>query len=199
MTPGGAASVRRLRTGSGRSPGNGGRAGRGRLRAALAFAGATLPIVVGLSGTAGASDNGPWSVLPVANTVGQRPCFYLAAAPSQSVADAVTLTNRGDRPRTFRLYAADAYNTARDGGFALRGPDEPRLATAAWAKLDRERVTVAARASVAVGFTVTVPERAEPGTIPAPSWPWRNGPPPRPAPAGGSAYSRPSPPGCTCG
>ncbi|MCX4719369.1 DUF916 domain-containing protein [Streptomyces virginiae] len=119
----------------------------------------------GPAGTATA-DDGQWSVLPVANTVGQRPYFYLAAAPGRSVADAVTLTNRTDRPRTFRLYVADAYNTVRDGGFALRGPDEPRLTTAAWAKLDRDRVTVAARASVAVGFTLTVPDRAEPGDHP---------------------------------
>lgn len=118
------------------------------------------------AGTATAADDGQWSVLPVANTVGQRPYFYLATAPGRSVADAVTLTNRTDRPRTFRLYVADAYNTARDGGFAVRGPDEPRQATAAWAKLDRDRVTVAARASVAVGFTLTVPDRAEPGDHP---------------------------------
>ncbi|MEJ8644430.1 DUF916 domain-containing protein [Streptomyces sp. MS1.HAVA.3] len=154
-------------------------------------------ILVGLAGTAAAADNGQWSVLPAATGVGQRPYFYLAAAPGQAVADAVTLANRTDRPRTFRLYAADAYNTARDGGFALRGPDEPRLATAAWAKLDRERVTVPAGGSVGVGFTVTVPDRAEPGTTPAPSWPWRTGP--RPPPARGSASSGPSPPGSTCG
>ncbi|CAM5525310.1 hypothetical protein SAVIM40S_07300 [Streptomyces avidinii] len=120
----------------------------------------------GLCGTAAAVDSGQWSVLPVANSVAQRPCFYLAAAPGQAVTDAVTVTNRTDRPRTFRLYAADAHNTARDGGFAVRGPDEPRSAAGAWAKLDRERVTVPAGGSVAVGFTVTVPDRAEPGDHP---------------------------------
>lgn len=120
----------------------------------------------GPAGTAAAADNGQWSVLPAANTVGQRPYFYLAAAPGQSVTDSVTVANRTDRPRTFTLYAADAYNTPRDGGFALRGPEEPRLATAAWAKLDRERVTVPARGSVSVAFTLTVPDRAEPGDHP---------------------------------
>ncbi|WKD34732.1 GTPase Era [Streptomyces xanthophaeus] len=136
-------------------------------RASIA-AGAVLAagIVLLLAAPAESADNGQWSVLPAATGVGQRPCFYLAAAPGQDVTDAVTVTNRTDRPRTFRLYAADAYNTARDGGFALRGPDEPRLATAAWAKLDRERVTVAARSSVSVRFTLTVPDRAEPGDHP---------------------------------
>lgn len=125
-----------------------------------------LALVLAPAGTAAAADGGQWSVLPVANSVAQRPCFYLAAAPGQTVADAVAVTNRTDRPRTFRLYAADAYNTARDGGFAVRGPDEPRLAAAAWAKLDRERVTVPAGGSVTVGFTLTVPDRAEPGDHP---------------------------------
>lgn len=113
-----------------------------------------------------AADSGPWSVLPAATALGQRPYFYLAAAPGGTVRDTVSLTNRSDRDRTFRLYAADAYNTARDGGFALRGPDEPRRATAAWTRLDRDRVTVPGRATVDIGFTVTVPDRAEPGDHP---------------------------------
>ncbi len=136
-----------------------------RLRAVTAPVLAAAALVAATAGTAGAED-GQWSVLPAANTLGQRPCFYLAAAPGQHVTDAVTLTNRGDRPRTFRLYAADAHHTARDGGFALRGPDEPRRAVAAWTKLDRERVTVPAGGTVRVGFTLTVPDRAAPGDHP---------------------------------
>lgn len=169
-----------------------------RLAVLLATAAAAPGLVLLPAGTASA-DDGQWSVLPAANTVGRRPYFYLAAAPGQSVADAVTVTNRTDRPRTFRLYAADAHNTVRDGGFALRGPDEPRRAAAAWTKLDRERVTVPAGGTVRVGFTLAVPDRAEPGTTPAPSWPSKNDPPPRPPTPGGSGCSRPSRPGCTCG
>ncbi len=116
--------------------------------------------------TPAAADGGPFSVLPAATAAGQRPCFYLAAGPGGTVADAVTLTNDADRPRSFRFYAADAHHTARDGGFALRGPDEPRTATAAWTRLERDRVTVPARGSVTVGFTLAVPERAEPGDHP---------------------------------
>ncbi|CAM5435813.1 hypothetical protein SAVIM338S_02550 [Streptomyces avidinii] len=131
--------------------------------AVLAGAGALL---AGGAGAAAAADNGQWSVLPAANTLGQRPYFYLSAAPGATVADSVTVTNRTDRPRTFRLYAADAYNTARDGGFALRGPEEPRTATGAWAKLAQDRITVPAGGSLGVGFTLTVPDRAEPGDHP---------------------------------
>lgn len=125
-----------------------------------------LGLLLGGAGPAAAADNGQWSVLPAANKLGQRPYFYLAAAPGQSVTDSVTVANRTDRPRSFRLYAADAYNTARDGGFALRGPDEPRTATAAWSKLERDRVTVPAKSALNVGFTLAVPDRAEPGDHP---------------------------------
>lgn len=123
-------------------------------------------VLFGPAGAAAAADNGQWSVLPAATAAGQRPYFYLAAAPGGTVRDTVTVANRTDRPRTFRLYAADAYNTARDGGFALRGPDEPRLGAAAWVRLDRERITVPPRGAVDVGFGLAVPDRAEPGDHP---------------------------------
>lgn len=141
---------------------------RHRAAAAAALGGAVVLLLLLLlpAGPAAAADNGQWSVLPAANAIGQRPYFYLAAAPGQAVTDSVTIANRTDRPRTFRLYAADAYNTARDGGFALRGPDEPRTATAAWTELARERITVPAKTALSVGFTLTVPDRAEPGDHP---------------------------------
>ncbi len=136
-----------------------------RSAAVLATAVAATGLVL-LPGGPARAEEGRWSVLPAASTVGRRPCFHLAAAPGRSVSDAVTVTNGTDRPRTFRLYVADAHNTARDGGFALRGPDEPRRAVAAWTKLERERVTVPAGGTVRVGFTLTVPDRAAPGDHP---------------------------------
>ncbi|MET3983722.1 GTP-binding protein Era [Streptomyces sp. PvR034] len=136
-------------------------------RLALVCAVLCAPLLaLGPAGGAAAADNGQWSVLPAANKIAQRPYFYLAAAPGTTVSDAVTLTNRTPGPLTFRLYAADAYNTARDGGFAPRGPEEPREATGAWTRLARDRVTVPAGGSVSVPFTLTVPERAEPGDHP---------------------------------
>lgn len=134
----------------------------------VALAVAVLVVLGSLARTppAAAADNGRWSVLPAATTVGQRPYFYLSAPPGGEVRDTVTVANRTDRPRTFLLYAADAHNTARDGGFALRGPDEPRLGAAAWTRLSRERITVPAGGTADVPFTVAVPERAEPGDHP---------------------------------
>ncbi|MFD7491763.1 WxL protein peptidoglycan domain-containing protein [Streptomyces sp. NPDC059832] len=113
-----------------------------------------------------AADNGSWSVYPATERAGQRPYFYLSADPGATLHDKVTVTNRTDRPQTFRLYAADAYNTARDGGFAVRARDERQRSVGAWARTDRDRVTVEPHGSVTVPVTITVPENAEPGDHP---------------------------------
>ncbi|MEV7401274.1 DUF916 domain-containing protein [Streptomyces sp. NPDC091267] len=115
---------------------------------------------------AGAADNGSWSVFPATADTATRPYFYLSAAPGATLTDKVTVTNRTGRPLTFRLYAADAYNTPRDGGFAVRAPDEKQRSVGAWAKAGRDRVTVKPHGSVTVPVTVKVPEDAEPGDHP---------------------------------
>ncbi|WP_406494002.1 DUF916 domain-containing protein [Streptomyces sp. NBC_00846] len=116
--------------------------------------------------TAHAADNGSWSVYPATAQAGQRPYFYLSADPGATLDDKVTVTNKTDRPQTFRLYAADAYNTARDGGFAVRAQNEKQHSVGAWARTDRDRVTVRPHGSVTVPLTITVPEDAEPGDHP---------------------------------
>ncbi|MFE7467533.1 WxL protein peptidoglycan domain-containing protein [Streptomyces sp. NPDC057499] len=116
--------------------------------------------------TAHAADNGSWSVYPATTGTGPRPYFYLSADPGATLRDKVTVTNKTDRPQTYRLYAADAYNTARDGGFAVRGKGERQRSVGAWARTGREKVTVPPRGSVDVPLTITVPEDAEPGDHP---------------------------------
>ncbi|MFI1012881.1 WxL protein peptidoglycan domain-containing protein [Streptomyces sp. NPDC020965] len=113
-----------------------------------------------------AADNGEWSVYPAASELGSRPYFYLSADPGATLTDRVTVSNKTAGPLTFRLYAADAYNTARDGGFAVRARDEKQRGVGAWARPERDRVTVPARGSVTVPYTLTVPESAEPGDHP---------------------------------
>ncbi|MGW1102641.1 WxL protein peptidoglycan domain-containing protein [Streptomyces sp. NPDC002540] len=113
-----------------------------------------------------AADNGSWSVYPATAQAGQRPYFYLSADPGATLDDRVTVTNKTDRPQTFRLYAADAYNTPRDGGFAVRARNERQRSVGAWAKTDRDRITVRPHGSVTVPVTITVPEDAEPGDHP---------------------------------
>ncbi|OKK18919.1 hypothetical protein AMK09_18690 [Streptomyces sp. CB02488] len=115
---------------------------------------------------AGAADNGSWSVLPATTATGTRPYFYLSADPGATLTDKVTVKNKTAAPLTFRLYAADAYNTERDGGFAVRARNEKQRSVGAWAKTGRDRVTVKPHGSVTLPVTIKVPEDAEPGDHP---------------------------------
>ncbi|OIK25620.1 WxL protein peptidoglycan domain-containing protein [Streptomyces malaysiense] len=113
-----------------------------------------------------AADNGSWSVYPVAAQAAARPYFYLSAGPGQTLTDKVAVQNRTGEPLTFRLYAADAYNTPRDGGFAVRTVGETMRGVGAWARLARSRITVPGHRTVTVPFTLRVPPGAEPGDHP---------------------------------
>ncbi|MFF4569252.1 WxL protein peptidoglycan domain-containing protein [Streptomyces sp. NPDC001410] len=113
-----------------------------------------------------AANNGSWSVYPVASKVAARPYFYLSADPGQTLTDKVAVANKTGRPLTFRLYAADAYNTARDGGFAVRTLKERMRGVGAWARPAKSRVTVPGHRTVTVPFTLRVPRGAEPGDHP---------------------------------
>ncbi|MFF4689315.1 WxL protein peptidoglycan domain-containing protein [Streptomyces sp. NPDC001307] len=113
-----------------------------------------------------AADNGSWSVYPVASKVAARPYFYLSADPGQTLTDKVAVQNKTGHPLTFRLYAADAYNTARDGGFAVRTVKERMFGVGAWARLAKSRVTVPGHTTVTVPFTLRVPRGAQPGDHP---------------------------------
>ncbi|MEU6771326.1 DUF916 domain-containing protein [Streptomyces sp. NPDC046759] len=113
-----------------------------------------------------AADNGSWSVYPVASKIAARPYFYLSADPGQTLTDEVAVQNKTGKPLTFRLYAADAYNTPRDGGFAVRTMEERMLGVGAWAEPATSRITVPGHRTVTVPFTLHVPEGAEPGDHP---------------------------------
>ncbi|MEU6380178.1 DUF916 domain-containing protein [Streptomyces sp. NPDC046909] len=113
-----------------------------------------------------AADNGSWSVYPAAKKVAERPYFYLSADPGRTIQDKVVVANKTARPMTFRLYSADAYNTERDGGFAVRTVKERMRGVGVWAKPAKNRVTVPAHGKVTVPFTLKVPRDAEPGDHP---------------------------------
>ncbi|MFF8408438.1 WxL protein peptidoglycan domain-containing protein [Streptomyces omiyaensis] len=118
------------------------------------------------SPAAQAAENGEWAVYPAAARLGERPYFFLTADPGATLRDRVTVANKTAEPLTFRLYGADAYNTERDGGFALRTLKEPQTGTGAWIKPERATVTVPPRSAVTVPFTLTVPADADPGDHP---------------------------------
>ncbi|MDH6701686.1 DUF916 domain-containing protein [Streptomyces sp. MAA16] len=113
-----------------------------------------------------AADNGSWSVYPVSSQSAARPYFTLWADPGQTIEDRVVVANKTARPLTLRMYAADAYNTVRDGGFAVRTLQERMRGVGAWARPAVSRITLPARGKATVPFTLKVPEGAEPGDHP---------------------------------
>ncbi|WP_326575558.1 DUF916 domain-containing protein [Actinacidiphila glaucinigra] len=121
-----------------------------------------------------AADNGRWSVFPApaagakdrSPTAQERSFFTLEADPGTTLRDKVSVSNLSGEPMTFRLYGADAYNTPRDGGFAVRGADEKNTDVGSWVRLARSSITVPARTRADVPFTVTVPADASPGDHP---------------------------------
>lgn len=115
---------------------------------------------------ASAAENAEWAVYPAASRLGSRPYFYLTADPGTTLTDKVTVANKTAAPLTFLLYGADAYNTARDGGFAVRTRQEKQTGAGAWIKPARDRVTVPPRSAVTVPYTLTVPADADPGDHP---------------------------------
>ncbi|MEU0401714.1 DUF916 domain-containing protein [Streptomyces sp. NPDC006197] len=125
-----------------------------------------LAVLLGLAPGARAAENGEWAVYPAASKLGGRPYFYLSADPGTTLTDRVTVANKTSAPLTFRLYGADAYNTDRDGGFAVRTRQEKQTGAGAWIKPERTRITVPARSAVTVPYTLTVPADADPGDHP---------------------------------
>lgn len=126
------------------------------------------------AGPAGAADNGRWSVFPApaagaadkSATGQERQFFTLQAEPGTTVKDKVSVSNLSGTPTTFRIYGADAYNTPRDGGFAVRGPDEANHDVGTWIRLAKSSLTVPPRTRADIPFTLTVPANASPGDHP---------------------------------
>ncbi|WP_405435840.1 DUF916 domain-containing protein [Streptomyces avidinii] len=129
-----------------------------------AFVTLLLLLLTSLSPTpAGAADNGEWSVRPADSTITPRAAFELPARPGTTLTDRAVVTNTTAAELTFRLYVADAHNTERDGGLAVRGMEEAQRDVGAWGKPERDTVTVPPRSAVTVGITLTVPGDASPG------------------------------------
>lgn len=96
-------------------------------------------------------DGAAWSVAPSAGSGprpardGGRPYFYAEGDPGAVLQDTVSVTNRGERPRTVTLRGV--------------GPD----GTGTWLAFAKREVRVPPRTRADVPFTVTVPSGATPG------------------------------------
>ncbi|NKZ09341.1 DUF916 domain-containing protein, partial [Actinomadura latina] len=112
-----------------------------------------------------ATGNGAWSEGPAnrSGALAARPFFAFEAPPGQTVRDVVRITNLTARPITFRVYGADAYNTPRDAGFALRTAEERPRDVGAWISLKSSSVKLPAGTAKELPFTLKIPGNATPG------------------------------------
>lgn len=136
------------------------------MRILAALTAATLILIGAPAAPAAATGNGEWAVTPTpAKNPGPTPrlYFFLDASPGQTIQESVRVTNLGKESRSFVLYGADAYNTVKDGGFALRTKDRAQVDLGAWVSSVVGNVTVPAGTSADIPFTITVPAQATPG------------------------------------
>jgi hypothetical protein len=116
------------------------------------------------TGTAGAQDPPSWSLEPTNPGAGPgRNWFVLDVQPGQILRDSVTLRNPLERPLSFQLYAADAYNTPEGGAFTIREPEDPGEDITSWITLATDAYTVQPGEQITIPFEIRVPENAEPG------------------------------------
>jgi WxL Interacting Protein, peptidoglycan binding domain len=106
---------------------------------------------------------GPFAVAPEPNGFGQaRPFFQYTQVAGSTVHDRVAITNLGDIPLTFDLYAADAYNTAT-GSFQVQSDKAPKTGVGSWVTLPVTVVTVPPHTRDLVPFSLAVATNATPG------------------------------------
>jgi hypothetical protein len=112
-----------------------------------------------------ATGNGAWSVGPANRSAapGARPFFAFEAPAGSTVRDVVRITNLTGAPITFEVYGADAYNTPRDAGFALRTAEETPREVGAWISLKSAKQKIPAHAAKEIPFTLKIPANATPG------------------------------------
>jgi hypothetical protein len=106
-----------------------------------------------------------WSLSPTGadkTNPSSRPNFSFEAAPGTTITDSATVWNYSAQPRTFDVYARDAFNTPQ-GGIDLLTKDKQSTDVGGWVHLANERVTVPAGAGYIIPFSLVVPENATPG------------------------------------
>jgi hypothetical protein len=91
-----------------------------------------------------------------------RARFSYSSAPGTVIKDFVAVSNVSDIPLTLRVYAADAFNTS-NGGYDLLAFGHPSTDVGAWAVPAKSSVTVPARSTTLVPFTLSIPTKASPG------------------------------------
>lgn len=103
-----------------------------------------------------------WTVKPAdGRAVDGRTRVEAAMEPGSTLVEHVAVKNLSDVEATFILSAADGYFN-RNGRFDMLSADQESVDAGTWIELE-ESVTVPARTTAVVPFTITVPDDAAPG------------------------------------
>jgi hypothetical protein len=94
---------------------------------------------------------------------GGRDYFIYDLAPGEQFGDTVAVSNLGDEPVRFALYATDAFNTEDGAGFTLLREEEDPVDVGSWIRLAAEEYVVPPGSRIDVPFSITVPDDATPG------------------------------------
>lgn len=106
-----------------------------------------------------------WGITPAPDDDGERVSVRAELDPGETYTDEVVVTNYSERAATFALDASDGVVT-ETGDFDILGPDQAPTGGGSWIEIGEE-VEVGSGESVAVPFTVRVPDDALPGDHPA--------------------------------
>jgi len=127
-------------------------------------AGTLVALVLPLSGTAQAADNGAWSASPTQQgAFTARQFFFIEAAQGATVNDSITIKNASEDTLFLDVFPADAFNIETGAGFALRKRGEVNEDVGSWVKVGKEKVEVPAGGEAKVPFSMTVPKGVTPG------------------------------------
>ena len=140
------------------------------ISAVLALALALAPLSLGALGalhpvSATAADGAAitWSVEPTATPEGPRRAFDYSVNPGTQIVDSVVITNSGDTPAEFLIYATDAINERETGAFGLLGRDQKPTDSGSWITLASDKLTIQPGTQATVPFNLLVPSDATPG------------------------------------
>lgn len=103
-----------------------------------------------------------WSMSPANDAQnGNGHWVDIELSPGQTTQEQLVLKNHSEQQVTFGLQAADGYFT-QSGRFNMLASNLPSSDAGTWISV-QDQVTVAAKSSEIVSFTVTVPDNATPG------------------------------------
>ena len=144
-------------------------------RAVLAYPFAALLVVMsvsaadastGATGQAAGATVSTFGIKPshrdLTAPIDTRPRFDYSATPGAAQPDYVAISNDAYAPVQLTLYASDGFNTANDGFDVLPARDKS-VDIGRWITLGSSRLTIKARGTVVVPFTLRVPAKATPG------------------------------------